>query len=595
MRRLVVFAATVTLGGAWALSLGCQHAAVGPPPVLVTTAEASGFVRTGRYDEAVRLCDDFARAYAGVTCERIGTTSEDRALVAVRISRLHRARRQAPAPVILIQAGIHAGEIEGKDAGFWFLRDLLDDKVAPGALDAVDVVFVPVLNPDGHERFSTNNRPNQRGPEEMGFRTTASNLNLNRDYMKADAPEIRALLHVIASTDPVMLVDLHTTDGAKFEHDVSVNVAPLAPRADGLDEVATTISDRAMPRLTALGHLPLPFYPAFIVDDDPASGFSLGEPPPRFSHAYASARSRLGVLIETHSWHPYHERVVATYHALQALFEQATTDVGAWREAEVAADAADVALHGPVPLVFEPDGHSHQIEFHGYAYEKRPSEISGGTWLWYDEQAPQIWDVPLLDRLAPKVEVTVPGAGYVVDGGFAPMVADVLDQHGFHYRWIEDRPAVAVEAYRATKVSYHPTFEGRTTVTLEGAWAPETRTLERHALFVPIHQPGVRVLLHLFEPVSPDSLAQWGFFNAVFERKEYMEPYVAEEVAREMLRDPAVKKAWEAALAADAALAASPDARLEWFYRRHPAWDERKDLLPVYRTDRELSPPPPSR
>ena len=98
--------------------------------------------------------------------------------------------RKPRLPVIYIQAGIHAGEIEGKDAGFWFLRDLLDGKVAPGALEVVDVVFVPVVNPDGHERFGRWNRPNQRGPEEMGWRTTSQNLNLNRDYSKADAPEM---------------------------------------------------------------------------------------------------------------------------------------------------------------------------------------------------------------------------------------------------------------------------------------------------------------------------------------------------------------------------------------------------------------------
>src|SRR5678816_1143012 len=97
-----------------------------------------------------------------------------------------------------IPAGIHAGEIEGKDAGFWFLRDLLDGKVAPGALDAVDVVFIPVVNPDGHERFGPNNRPNQRGPAEMGFRTNDARLNINRDYVKAETPEMAALLRAFS-------------------------------------------------------------------------------------------------------------------------------------------------------------------------------------------------------------------------------------------------------------------------------------------------------------------------------------------------------------------------------------------------------------
>jgi hypothetical protein len=572
MRRTLLAAAVVA---------ACSTQPPRPPPVLTTLAEKSGYVRTGRYDEVATLCRDFARVYRRVACETIGTTLEDRPIYALRITGARAAR--GAAPVILIQAGIHAGEIEGKDAGFWFLRDLLDGRVARGALDAIDVVFVPVLNPDGHERFGPNNRPNQRGPEQMGFRTNAANHNLNRDYMKAETAELQALLRIVAGDDPVMLIDLHTTDGAKFEHDISVNVAPLAPRGDALDETAAAISAEVMTRLTELGHLPVPFYPSFVDEADPASGFSIGEPPPRFSHAYASARSRLGVLVETHSWRTYKERTTSTYHALAALFEQAATDAGAWRAAELAADAADRALTGSVPILFDTDSHTRTIEFRGYAYEKRASDVSGGTWLVYDEKTPQIWTVPLEDQLVPVLSVTVPGAGYVVDGGFAPAVKAVLDRHGLESRWIDDQPTVAAEVFRATKVTHQPTFEGATRVAVEGAWTAETRTLDRHALFVPVHQRAIRVVLGLLDPAAPDSLVQWGLFNAVFERKEYMEPYVAEEVARAMLADPATAQAWAAALAADPQLAGNPQARLEWFYRRHAAWDERKDLIPVYR------------
>src|SRR5512146_1320002 len=172
-----------------ALLIGC-HPAARPKLPLVTTGEASQFTKTGRYAEAVTMCHDFARVYEGVRCEEIGRTLEDRPIVALHIS------RGPNRPTIYLQAGIHAGEIDGKDAGFWFLRDLLDGKVAPGALDQVDVEFVPVMNPDGHERFSPNNRPNQRGPAEMGFRTNAVRQNLNRDYVKADTQEIQAVLGV---------------------------------------------------------------------------------------------------------------------------------------------------------------------------------------------------------------------------------------------------------------------------------------------------------------------------------------------------------------------------------------------------------------
>ena len=548
-------------------------------PSLVTFAEHSHYQRTGRYDEALQLCRDFARSYDHVACDEIGRTGEDRPIVALRIQRKPRL------PVIYIQAGIHAGEIEGKDAGFALLRDLLDGTVAPGALDAVSVVFVPVLNPDGHERFGPNNRPNQRGPAEMGFRSNAARLNINRDFVKADTPEIHAVLGVLRAYDPVLLIDLHTTDGAQFEHDISINFAPVAPRGDQLDETANALRDRVARRLAELGHMPVTFYPSFVDDDNPLSGFSIGEPAPRFSQSYMATRGRLGLLVETHSWRTYPERVKSTYHTLQAVFETATTMAPGWRAVADSVDQADTRLGGSkLALAWKPGTHHHEIEFRGYAFDRSDSEISGGTWLSYDETKPQIWRVPLFDELVPEVTVDVPRAGYIVDGGFANQVATLLDRHGIVHRSLAGTPTLAVEAYRATKPSYLPPFEGRTRVTIEGGWAGETRTLDRGAMFVPIAQPRARIVVHLFDPALPDSLAQWGYFNATLEQKEYMESYVAEQQARDMLaRDPTLRAAFDAALAADPKLAKSPARRLQWFYKRHPAWDERVNLLPVYR------------
>ncbi|MEO8704636.1 MAG: M14 family zinc carboxypeptidase [Kofleriaceae bacterium] len=566
------------LGLVFVSAIACGGAR--PRPSLVTVGEQSQYVRTGRYVEVERLCADFARAYASVHCDELGRTGEGRPILALRIE------RRANLPVLYVQGGIHAGEIEGKDAGFAFLRDLLDGKVAAGALDAVTVVFVPVINPDGHERFGPNHRPNQRGPEEMGFRTNGARLNINRDFVKADTPELRAVLGVLRRRDPVLMIDLHATDGAKFEHDISINTSPVAPRGDALDETANALRDHVAKRLTELGHLPVTFYPSFVDDNDPLSGFGIGEAPPRFSHFYMAARGRLGLLVETHSWRTYKERTASTYHTLQAVFEAAVTQAAGWRTVADAVARSESALAGTqLTLVWKNGPGKHEIEFRGYAFEKRPSELSGGAWLVYDEKTPQIWKVPLFDELVPAITVDVPRGGYVIDGGFAQQVGALLDLHGIAHVPVTGEPALALEAYRATKATPLPPFEGRTRMTLEGAWTSETRTLERGAIFVPIAQPRARLVLHLLEPALPDSLAQWGFFNASFEQKEYMEPYLVEEQARAMLeRDPSLRAQFDAAVAADPELAKSPEKRLHWFYKRHPAWDERVNLLPVYRT-----------
>jgi murein tripeptide amidase MpaA len=572
-------------------AMGCAARASVAPAALRTTGETTDYVATGSYDEALQLCRDFALAYPGkARCDRFGQSAQGRPLVTLTVSRAGaltpEAARRERRPVIVIEGGIHAGEIDGKDAGFAFLRDWLDGKVAAEST-AATVVFVPVINPDGHERRTANNRPNQRGPKEMGFRTNGQNLNLNRDFLKADTSEIRALLTMVNRWDPEVFVDLHTTDGAKFQHDIAVMVSPQSPRSDQLDDVALEISGALQSRLTALGHLPVPFYPSFITDGDPTSGFTRGDAPPRFSTPYTAERGRIGILVETHSWRTYKERVRSTYHTLQALLEFAATAAPRWRSVADQLDREMSALGGTeVTLLWDVTKTSQTIDFRGYRYEKVPSEISGAQWIRYDETQAETWRVPLFAELAPSLIVKAPARGYIVHGGFAAAVRTLLDAHGIRYRVLDSQPTASVGVYRATKVGFDPPYEGRTRVRLEGSWTGETRTLDVGSIFVPIAQPRARLILHLFEPSAPDSLVAWGQFNSVFEQKEYMEAYVAEEVAREMLaREPSLRAAFDQAIAADPEMAKSPAKRLDFFYRRHPSWDERMNLVPVFRLE----------
>jgi hypothetical protein len=230
---------------------------------------------------------------------------------------------------------------------------------------------------------------------------------------------------------------------------------------------------------------------------------------------------------------------------------------------------------------------SRTIDFRGYAYEKRPSDISGGTWIVYDEKRPQIWRVPLRDELVPEQTVSAPLGGYAVPAPYAALVAPRLETH--QIRYVRTRRTTTLEAgqlFRADGVTFSPPTEGRTRATVTGAWQKEPVTLLAGALWVPIRQPAARLVLHLFEPTAPDSLAAWGFFNVVFEQKEYMEPYVAEQVARDMLAAiPTLRAEFDAWLAADATRAQSVEARLDFFYRRHPSWDRHKDRLPIVKLD----------
>lgn len=560
---------------------------------LATVAEQSGFAKTGRYDEVVALCGAFAGQYPDAArCDSFGTTPEGRpmqVLVASRSGALTPdAARARKLPVVLVQGGIHAGEIDGKDAGFLALREILDGEAAQGALDRLVVVFVPVFNVDGHERFGRWNRPNQRGPEETGWRTTAQNHNLNRDYLKADSPEMRAMLALIDVWDPILTVDLHATNGAQFEHDISIQVEPLHSGDAELRKAGRALRDGVIARLAAQGSLPLPFYPSFVDDDDPASGFADGVAPPRFSHGYFPLRNRFGMLVETHSWKEYPVRVRITRNTVVAALEQAVEHGGAWLRTAAAADDRASKLAGkPVPLDYEATDAARTIDFRGYAYTRTPSDVSGASMTRYDEATPQVWKIPLRDEVVPGTVVTAPKGGYLVPAMHAAWVGEALDRHGVAFRRLErPLPKAKLQTFRADNAEMAAgSSEGRQRLTLEGGWKPETRDVPAGALFVPIAQPRARIAIALLEPQAPDSLAAWGAFNNHFERKEYMEAYVAEDVARDMLaRDRKLRAEFERRLKEDPDFAASPRARLDFFYRRHSAWDERYNLYPVHRT-----------
>ncbi|CUI06679.1 M14 family metallopeptidase [Massilia antarctica] len=568
-----------------------SHAA----PDLSTVAERSQFQKTGRYDEVIALCSAFQKAYPKqVRCIEFGRTPEGRPMQALVVTRTGAMTAQAAAaraiPVVLVQGGIHAGEIDGKDAGFLALREVLDNRAAPGALDKQVLLFVPVFNVDGHERFKQWNRPNQRGPVEMGWRTTGQNFNLNRDYAKADSIEMQAMLALVNAWDPLVYVDLHVTDGAKFEHDISIQVEPVHSADAEFRKAGLALRSGVLADITKLGSMPLPFYMSFAEDDNPASGFADGVSDPRFSTGYFALRNRIGMLVETHSWKDYPTRVRITRNSVVSVLDQVAQHGKAWQAVAREADARAARLGGTeLPLTYKATDKVRMIDFRGYAYTRTPSDVSGALMTRYDETKPQIWTVPLRDEIVSDVMATAPKAGYIVPAAHAAMVARKLSQHGIAYRTlgaVDAKAKADVETFRAEKVTFAPgSLESHQRVTVQGAWKAEPRALEKGALFVPVAQAKARLVIALFEPAGPDSLLQWGMFNTVFERKEYMEDYVAEEVAREMMAaDPAVAAAFKAKVDSDPAFAKNPQARLEFFARRHSSYDERLNLYPVLRT-----------
>ncbi|HZW90037.1 MAG TPA: M14 family zinc carboxypeptidase, partial [Myxococcaceae bacterium] len=524
------------------------------PRPLETHAERTHYAETGPASEVDTLVRAFTRRFRGrIRAERFGTSGERRPLWVLSASEdgtltPEKARRRGR-PVVFALAGIHPGEIDGKDAGFQLLRELLQGEALPDVLRHLTFVFVPIFNVDGHEHSSPHHRPNQNGPRSQGWRSNARNLNLNRDWMKADSPEMRALLPVLGAWDPLVFLDLHVTDGAHFLSDVSLLVAPLIEGPPAMQSMARVLQDEIHAELRAGGHLPIDFYPSLVKEDDPASGFTRTVYPPRFSHTYWGLRNRLAVLVETHSWKDYRTRVRTTRDLLAAALASVRRHGPAWRVRVRGLDE-DTRAKPPtaLDLAFVATGETETIEFPAYAYDRAPSPATGGTYLRFHLDRPEVWRVPLRSRMVATTHVELPRGGWAVPPAWAPVVTEALDRHGIEHRALTRSTRARISSFELTdsRPAGAP-YEGRQRLEPAGAWSSARNgELARGTVVIPLAQPRAALAAHLLEPTGPDSLTAWGSFNAAFQQQEYVEQYLLEPWAEtELSRDPSLRAAFE--------------------------------------------------
>ncbi len=570
-----------------------QDSAKPIPSAWRTHAEQTDYRETPRYDETVAFCRKLAAASPLIRYTEVGRSGEGRVLplliAATGDTFTPAAARAAHKAVVFIQANIHAGETDGKDAGLALLRDIAITKTRTGLLEHVVVLFMPIYNVDGHERRSPYNRINQNGPAEMGWRANATNLNLNRDYMKADAPETRAWLRLWNNWQPDLFIDCHVTDGADFRYDVTYqyeageNVpAPLR------DWWRTAYEGRIVPAAESAGRL-FSTYLVFRDNRDPihkgVEGF-IGTP--RFATGYTPLRNRPGLLIETHMLKDYRTRVLGTYDLLRASLAEVNRDPEGLMRAGRAADEQVVSegrMYDParkVALRIDFTEKSVPRLIKGVEFHTELSNISGAARVVYGTK-PFDYTVPFFNETHATVAVAPPLA-YIIPPQWSSVI-EVLAAHGLELRRLAEPCTVDVESYRFSEVKWGgSSFEGRVLVTQKNQTVREQRLYPAGSVVVPMAQSAARVALNLLEPDAPDSFIAWGFFNSIFEQKEFGERYVLEKLAREMLaHDEKLRREFEQRVANDPKFAASARDRLMFFYERSPYWDRQMNLYPVGR------------
>jgi hypothetical protein len=560
------------------------------PASWMTTAERSGFQATSSHEETLELLRRIDQASAEIELSFFGRSGAGRPLPLVVVSADHAFTPAAAAatgsPIVLIQSCIHAGEVDGKDASLMMLRDWATGRRPLPA--RVTVLFAPIYNPDGHEQVSPYNRPNQDGPAAgMGVRTTAAGIDLNRDHLRLASREAQALIALFNDWRFHLHVDNHVTDGVDHAWVLTWAVAQAPQLSPVLDAWVRGHLPPALAATARAGH-PNGRYVELVDELDPAKGHAFGPGTPRFGTDYFPLRNRPSILVEMHSRKPYRQRVEANRDFLLALLDEVGRDPGSLVEAVAAAEQATAAAGRPdvppPPLVlrWRASQEPSTIRWPAYEWFTEPSVVMGGELLRFRPGRVRELEIPSYDRPQPELTVDRP-LGYLVLPGW-PQIEALLAGHGLAVWQLAAPLEAEVETLRVAE----PVFASRSYqgVVMVDSFTV-TRGLERRsipagALWVPAGQPDFELAAQLLEPEAPDSMLRWGLVSTVFERRNYIDPDILEDLAREMLADPAVAASWQQALA-DERFAADRGARYLWWYRRTPFWDEQVGLMPVFR------------
>lgn len=557
---------------------------------MVTFYEKSDFKATPSYDETVAYCKLLDEASESVYYTTFGSSPQGRDLPLLIIDRDGftdpASVNNAGKLVVLIQAGIHPGEIDGKDAGFMFFRDLVILKKLGQFPENLTFLFIPVINVDGHERFGPYNRINQDGPEQMGWRTTARNLDLNRNFLKADAPEMQAWLRLYQQWKPGFVADIHVTDGADYQYVMTYGLETHGNMDEGLTAWTQGSFIPEMESWMEKAGYPAGPYVMFRRWHDPRSGLRSGAAGPRYSTGYMATRNRICLLVENHSLKNYKTRVSSTYELLKFLTDYLDKNAFKIKILNAAADkyaVSDAFRARPFALSYKAGPDSIFVDFKGVEYDVEKSDLTGGDWFRYHPDKPVTFKVPLFHQQIPAATVLIPEA-YIIPPEWNEII-DRLELHGVQYYRLEKPADIKIESYRFTKTDFSKTsFEGRIQVTPTFEAFNEVRQFPAGSVVIPTDQVAVRAIVHMLEPGSPDSFLQWGFLNGIFELKEYFETYVMEEYARKMIAEnPALKEEFNKWKAENPEASQSQWSQLEWFYFRSPYLDRKWNVYPIGR------------
>jgi hypothetical protein len=488
---------------------------------LVTVGEASGFVQTARLGEVESFLARLADRSPLVRLGTLGWSFEDRAIPLAILADppVNGAGEVGDRLVVLLMGSIHAGEICGKEALLMLARDIAAER-AEGRdtlLDHLVLCFVPVYNADGNERVAPDNRPGQAGPVEMGIRENAQGLDLNRDWVKMDAPETRAMVAFLNAWDPAVIVDTHTTNGSNHRFTMTYQ-GPKHPAGDPrviefVRDIMLPVIDRRFEAATGYHAF---FYGNF---EDRRSKWTTFPAEPWYGVAYRGLRNRLSILTEAYAYAPFEDRVRSTEAFCREILRFTAERRREISDLITAADRATIELGlASAPLAVHTAARAFAQPATILGYEEPDDLGAHGERADIDpaDAAHRDYTVSFYNDFVPTLEVNRPAA-YLVPAAFTEII-DRLRAHGVRLETAggEGIRTVAAEIYTIESVERNERpWQNRTRMQLCVALEPGSAGVHPGDTIVRTDQPLGSLAAYMLEPQATGGFAAWGFFGGL--------------------------------------------------------------------------------
>lgn len=554
---------------------------------LVTPFEKSNGQASATYFESMAYYTELSHLFSSVHLFSFDTTDAGYPLSVVVFSKdkqfkpdQWRAHHQV---VILVNNGIHPGEPDGIDASMLLLRDLLQGKIT--APSNVVLAIIPVYNIGGSLNRGAFSRVNQNGPDAYGFRGNAQNLDLNRDFVKADSRDAQAFSRIFQWLQPDIFIDNHVSDGADYQHTMTLLTTQHNKLGGTLGDF---LHDRFEPALyKGMKQKNWDMVPYVNFEEgNPDKGWLAYYDPPRYSSGYATLFQTLAFVPETHMLKPYASRVQSTYALMQTMLEQASLMADTIIAQRKAAILASVAAH-TLPVSWQADTTQFEyVHFKGYATATKTSDVTGLPRMYYDHAQPFEKDVRFYNTFKPVTFVQKPKA-YIIPHGWQA-VTDRLKLNGVALQQLTADTTLTVtyyhvDDYKSQSRAYEK-HHRNTDIKLSSHTVSQRFLKGDYIVFT--GQRADRYIVETLEPLGDDSFFSWNFFDAVLQQKEGYSNYRWEDVAGPYLKEhPELQQQLEDRRKADPLFAASASAQLDFVYKHSPWYEPAHLRYPVYRLE----------